>query len=158
MVLFNSSKQIAALPAAGWLLAALLLGGCFLRTEVPLQTIDAQAAAEKIPEKRSEKQSDSPKKKPSEKLPEEAEALRELARRVDAADDPRFTAAAQSPSAAVRIEALRAWSAGKKGPVPQIVVDMRSDDDPRVCAEAVAMLAARKYPDALDYLCAACAT
>jgi HEAT repeat protein len=39
--------------------------------------------------------------------------------------------------------------------VPQIVVDMRSDDDPRVRAEALAMLAARRYPDALDYLCAA---
>ena len=50
---------------------------------------------------------------------------------------------------------MRAWAAGKKGPVPQIVVDMRSDDDPRVRAEALAMLAARKYPDALDYLSAA---
>ena len=90
------------------------------------------------------------------KLPEEAEALRDLARHVDAADDPRFTQAAVSPSAAVRIEALRAWTASKRGPVPQIVVDLHYDDDPRVRAAALAMLAARKHPDALDYLARAC--
>jgi HEAT repeat protein len=129
------------------MLAALLFGGCFPHADVPLQTIDASADAEK--------HSDAPKEKTAKKRPDEAEALRELAQRVDAADDPRFREAAQSPSAEVRIEALRAWAASKKGPLPQIVVDMRSDDDPRVRAEALAMLAARKYPDALDYLCAA---
>ncbi len=147
MLSFNSYKQIVALPPAVWMLAALLLGGCLPHLEVPIAPPDPVVALDDRP--------DASKEKPSKKLPEEAEALRELARRVDAADDPRFSAAAQSPSAAVRIEALRAWTAGKKGPVPQIVVDMRSDDDPRVRAEALAMLAARKYPDALDYLSAA---
>ena len=146
----NSSKQIVALSAASWMLAALLSGGCLPHLEVPIAPPDPAAVLDDHPEK--------PKEKPAKKLPEEAEALRELARHVDAADDRRFTEAAQSPSAAVRIEALRAWAAGKKGPVPQIVVDMRSDDDPRVRAEALAMLAAQKYPDAIDYLCAALAT
>ena len=40
-----------------------------------------------------------------------AELLRALARHVDAGDDPRFIAAAQVPSAQVRIETLRAWAA-----------------------------------------------
>ena len=44
-----------------------------------------------------------------------AELLRALARHVDAADDPRFLAAVQVPSALVRIETLRAWAAGTRG-------------------------------------------
>jgi HEAT repeat protein len=150
-VSLNSSKRIGALPAASWVLAALLLNGCFLHTDVPIAPSDPAAALDD----HSEKPQGKSKVKPVKKTPDEAESLRELARQVDAADDPQFTEAAQSPSAVVRIEALRAWAASKKGPVPQIVVDMRSDDDPRVRAEAMAMLAARKYPDALDYLCAA---
>ena len=133
-------KRSASLPAAGCLLAALLLGGCFLR-RIPAQPPVPPTTAEEHPEKPA-------KAKP----PSEAEALRDLARHVDAADDPRFTQAAVSPSAAVRIEALRAWTASKRGPVPQIVVDLHYDDDPRVRAAALAMLAARKHPDALDYI------
>jgi HEAT repeat protein len=129
------------------MLTALLLGGCFLHPDASLSPSD--------PAKAVEDHSERPKEKSPKKLPDEVEALRELARHVDAADDPRFTEAAQSPSAAVRIEVLRAWAAGKHGRVPQIVVDMRSDDDPRVRAEALAMLAARRHPDATDYLCTA---
>jgi HEAT repeat protein len=136
-----------ALPAAGWMLSAMLLGGCFLHTDAALAPPD--------PVKAADDRTDKPKDKAPKKLPEEAAALRDLARHVDAADDPRFTEAAQSRSFAVRIEALRAWAASKKGPLPQIVIDLRSDDDPRVRAEALAMLAARKNPDAADYVCAA---
>jgi HEAT repeat protein len=84
-----------------------------------------------------------------------AELLRALARHVDAADDPRFIAAAQVPSALVRIETLRAWAAGTRGLIPAEIVDLRSDDDPRVRAAALTALAARKHPAACDFLTAA---
>lgn len=81
-----------------------------------------------------------------------AELLRALVRHVEAADDPRFTAAAASPSSLVRIETLRAWAAGKRGLMPMSIIDLRSDDDPRVRAAALKALAARKPADARDYL------
>ena len=65
-----------------------------------------------------------------------AELLRALARHVDAGDDPRFIAAAEVPFVQVRIEALKAWAAGSRGAIPSQVVDLRSDDDPRVRAAA----------------------
>ncbi len=83
-----------------------------------------------------------------------AELLRALARHIDAADDPRFIAAAQVPSVFVRIETLRAWAAGTRGLLPGEIVDLRSDDDPRVRAAALATLAARKHPAACDFLTA----
>ena len=61
-----------------------------------------------------------------------AELLRALARHIDAGDDPRFIAAAEVPFMQVRIEALRAWAAGTRGVMPSQIVDLRSDDDPRV--------------------------
>ena len=84
-----------------------------------------------------------------------AELLRALARHVDAADDPRFIAAAQVPSPLVRIETLRAWAAGTRGILPDEIIDLRSDDDPRVRMAAVNMLAARKPPAACEDLKAA---
>ncbi|MEI8373818.1 MAG: HEAT repeat domain-containing protein [Planctomycetota bacterium] len=84
-----------------------------------------------------------------------AELLRALARHIDAGDDPRFIAAAQVPSGLVRIELLRAWAAGKRGSMPREIVDLRSDDDPRVRAAALKALAARKHPAAGEYLTSA---
>ena len=55
----------------------------------------------------------------------------------------------------VKIEALRAWGASKRGIVPMTVIDLRSDEDPRVRAAALLALAARKQNDAYDYLIAA---
>ena len=81
-----------------------------------------------------------------------AELLRALARHVDAGDDPRFLAAVEVPSPLVRIEALRAWAAGSHGSMPNEVVDLRSSDDARVRAAAMKALAARKHPQACDFL------
>jgi HEAT repeat protein len=81
-----------------------------------------------------------------------AELLRALARHVDAGDDPRFLASAQVPSPLVRIETLRAWAAGTRGLMPAEIVDLRSDDDPRVRAAAMNALAARNPPAACDCL------
>lgn len=152
LICSNRSTADPRPAAAGWLLVALLLGGCFLRADIPAQpavspTASGYPAAEEHGEKPAK-----PKPPDEPKPPDDAQALRELARHVDAADDPRFTQAAVSPSAAVRIESLRAWTASKRGPVPQIVVDLHYDDDPRVRAAALNMLATRKHPDALDYL------
>ena len=84
-----------------------------------------------------------------------AELLRALARHSDAGDDPRFIAAAQVPSALVRIEILRAWAAGTHGSMPAEIVDLRSDGEPRVRAAALTTLAARKHPAARDFLTSA---
>ncbi len=84
-----------------------------------------------------------------------AELLRALARHIDAADDPRFIAAVQVPSALVRIETLRAWAAGTRGSMPSEIVDLRSDDDPRVRAAAIKAVAARKPPGVRDFLISA---
>ena len=84
-----------------------------------------------------------------------AELLRALSGHVDAGDDPRFIAAAQVPSAAVRIETLRAWACGNSGPLPTEIADLRSDDDPRVRAAALAALATRRPSAARDYLTSA---
>ncbi len=108
------------------MLATLLLGGCFLRADALFPP--NRPPAEAGPHDKS---------RPKETKPlDETESLR-------------------SASAAARIEALRAWAASTRGPLPQAVVDLRSDDDPRVRAAALATLAARKHPEALDCLSAA---
>jgi HEAT repeat protein len=80
------------------------------------------------------------------------ELLRGLARREDAADDERFLSALKSPRAEVRLEALKAWSASKRGKLPIEATDLRTDSDPRVRAAALTAIAAQKHPQALDYL------
>jgi HEAT repeat protein len=77
-----------------------------------------------------------------------AELIRGLARHVDAADDPRLSAALAGPSADVRIEALAAWAGGQGGILPREAVDLRSDGDPRVRAAALRAMAARRHPQA----------
>ena len=81
-----------------------------------------------------------------------AELIRGLAQHVDPADDPRFLEALRSPAAAVRREALRAWSAGRHGTLPVEAVDLRADPDPRVRAAALACLARRHHPQAQQCL------
>jgi len=77
-----------------------------------------------------------------------AELIRGLARHVDAADDPRLSAALAGPSAEVRIEALAAWAGGHGGILPREAVDLRSDGDPRVRAAVLRAMAARRHPQA----------
>ena len=79
------------------------------------------------------------------------------ARHADAADDVQFTAALRSPSAAVRVEALEAWSASRRGTLPVEAADLRGDGDARVRAAALAALAVQKHPQSLEYLSAALA-
>ncbi len=84
-----------------------------------------------------------------------AELIRGLARHVDPGDDFRFTAALRSPAAEVRLAAVEAWARGRHGPLPAEAIDLRADTDPRVRAAALACLARRRPPQALDYLTAA---
>jgi HEAT repeat protein len=81
-----------------------------------------------------------------------AELIRGLARHEDAADDPRFAAAIKSPSAAVRYESIKAWTASKRCHLPDEAADLRVDPDARVRAAAVEAIAAQKHPQAIDYL------
>ena len=93
---------------------------------------------------------------PTHPIPElHAELIRGLARHVDPADAPRFLEALGSPAVGVRRDALRAWSAGRRGTLPAEVVDLRADPDPRVRAAALACLARRRHPLAREYLVAA---
>jgi HEAT repeat protein len=81
-----------------------------------------------------------------------AELLDALARRVDAADDPRFTMALESPAAVARISALNAWAASRRGTLPQTAVDLRSDLDPKVRMAAYTAMAVRGAPGAQESL------
>jgi len=84
-----------------------------------------------------------------------AELIRSLAKTVDPADDPRFVEALRSRAAEVRLEAVQAWSAGQRGPLPVEAADLRADPDPRVRAAALSCLARRRHPQAQQYLAAA---
>ena len=86
-------------------------------------------------------------------LPElHAELVRGLARRVDPGKEPRLAAALASPAPAVRVEALRAWAASRKGDLPPAAADLRSNSDPRVRAAALQTLVARDHPQAKQWL------
>ena len=105
------------------------------------------------------------------------ELIRGLARHVDAADDPRCTAALRAPSPDVRLEALAAWSEsrGKRGqspfagtarrvlrtngdcplfprrPLPVELTDLRAAGDYRVRAAALQVMAKHRHPQAEQY-------
>jgi len=66
----------------------------------------------------------------------------------------RFVEALRSPSAEVRIEALRAWRT-TRSKLPVEAVDLRSDGDYRVRVAALRALASTKHPKAHKYLSAA---
>ncbi|MGH7139209.1 MAG: HEAT repeat domain-containing protein, partial [Pirellulales bacterium] len=79
-----------------------------------------------------------------------AELLYGLAAHVDAGGDPRFAAAAKSPAAQVRLAAVRGWLRPGDSPLADAAADLRTDSDPRVRAAALAALAARRQPLALE--------
>jgi HEAT repeat protein len=80
-----------------------------------------------------------------------ADLLRGLARHVDAGQDPHYTTALHSPSAQVRLEAVRAWGASRLGAPPDEVVDLRTDPDPRVRAAVVVAAVALHHPRAFEF-------
>jgi HEAT repeat protein len=75
-----------------------------------------------------------------------AELIRGLARHVDAAADPRLSAALAGPSAEVRIEALDAWAGGRGGILPREAAELRSDGNAHVRAAALRAMTARRHP------------
>ena len=72
-----------------------------------------------------------------------AELVRGLARHVDAADEPRLTAALRNAPPPVLVEALHAWAASRSGPLPAQAADLRSHGD---CAGAGRRLADPRRP------------
>ena len=81
-----------------------------------------------------------------------AELLRSLSGHVHPSLDSRFEDALRSPSAEVRLAALAAWADAKPVPLPQQVIDIRTDADARVRAAALELIAARQVEGALEYL------
>jgi HEAT repeat protein len=111
-----------------------------------------------------------------------AELIRGLGRRVELADNARFVEALRSPSAPVRLEALKALCAkgdspirhgrigtdprtakgdspifadAKIGTVPIEAVDLRTDGDYRVRSAALELIALHRHPQAAEYLSSA---
>jgi HEAT repeat protein len=78
--------------------------------------------------------------------------LRALAQCTDAADDPRILAALRSPRAEVRMVAVEAWATSERGKLPEEVVDLRTDADPRVRAAALTAIVTHRHPHALESL------
>lgn len=83
--------------------------------------------------------------------PLHAELLRGLSRHVEASDDPQFTASLRSSSAEVRREALAAWAVCPKVPLPQAAVDLRTDQNSRIRADAIGAIVAHRHPQALEF-------
>jgi len=81
-----------------------------------------------------------------------AELIRGLAGQLETADDRCFVDGLRSPDAEVRLEALRAVAAGRRGSLPQEAVDLRADSDARVRAAAIGALARQRHPQARQYL------
>lgn len=84
-----------------------------------------------------------------------AELVRGLARHVDPADDPRFAAALASHPVEVRLAALEAFSAGRRGTLPPQAVRLREDPDYRVRIAALQTIAGRRHVNAHRHLSAA---
>ena len=80
-----------------------------------------------------------------------AELLYALARRVDPAEQPMFTAAVRSPAVEVRQAALEAWAKSKGDGLPTTVADLRGDPNARVRSMAMAALAATHDRHAAQY-------
>ncbi|HVX11252.1 MAG TPA: HEAT repeat domain-containing protein [Pirellulales bacterium] len=84
-------------------------------------------------------------------LPElHAELLYGLAARVDAGTDERFVTAAKSPAAAARLAAIRGWVRPGEAKLAEVAADLRTDSDYRVRAAALAAMAERQHPLALE--------
>lgn len=84
-------------------------------------------------------------------LPElHAELLYGLARHVAPESDERFSAALRSPSPAVRLAAVRAWTREGKTLLPPAAADLRSDGDQRIRAAALEAMAVRRHPQTVE--------
>ena len=81
-----------------------------------------------------------------------AELVRGLARHLDAADEPRLTAALRHTPPTVLVEALHAWAASRRGRLPAEAADLRSHGDWRVRAAALQALVAQRHPQARQFL------
>jgi HEAT repeat protein len=80
-----------------------------------------------------------------------ADLLRALSRHIDAANDPRFQEGLRAPKPEARAEALSAWGRTGQVDLPTAVLDLRADPNGQVRAATVAMLLARRHPQALDF-------
>ncbi|MGD0516991.1 MAG: HEAT repeat domain-containing protein [Thermoguttaceae bacterium] len=84
-----------------------------------------------------------------------AELIRGLARHADISGDLRFIEALRSPSADVRLEALKAYAASPKKTLPVEALDLRTDGDWRIRAAALEAIASSRHPQAGEYLSSA---
>ncbi len=68
-----------------------------------------------------------------------------------------FVAALASPAATVRLAAARAWLAVATAPLPEELLDRRTDPDPRVRVAVLEAIAMRRLPQAGEHLASALA-
>ena len=80
-----------------------------------------------------------------------ADLIRAYSRHVDASQDPRFDEALRAPTPPPRLEALHAWGRSTHAELPQGVVDLRADPSAQIRAAAIAMLLARRHPQAIEF-------
>jgi HEAT repeat protein len=81
-----------------------------------------------------------------------AELLRTLARHVEVADEPQYLEALGCPAVEVRAEAVRAWRATHRKTLPNAIVSLRNDKQPRIRAAVLEAAAAMHQPDLLNWL------
>ncbi len=84
-----------------------------------------------------------------------AELIRGLARHEQPADNALFIEALRSPSADVRLEALKACAASREKELPVEAVDLRTDGDYRLRAAVLEPVALRRHPQAMEYISSA---
>ncbi|HVU88561.1 MAG TPA: HEAT repeat domain-containing protein [Pirellulales bacterium] len=80
-----------------------------------------------------------------------AELMRGLAKHVDASASHYFADGLVSKHAEVRQVALYAYTVSRTGVLPGQALELRKDANPRVRAAALACLAARRHPQALEF-------
>jgi HEAT repeat protein len=81
-----------------------------------------------------------------------AELLDALARHVDPADDVRFANALRSLAPCAKIASLHAWADGRRGALPEAVVELTKGAEPNVRIAAIGAIARRRSPRAAECL------
>lgn len=83
-----------------------------------------------------------------------AELIRGLGYHVDPTEHPAFQAALDSRSPQVRLEAVRSWTArgDKTWTIPDKLLELQADRDPRIRAAVLAALARNAHPRAAEIL------